>query len=79
MLVKIEVLSDISPIAVVNPAFIQHLRCTTKYNSTHPDLIDKSYTTVTMADGCQFRMEMSIGRVMEILTQQKQLAGAQNE
>ncbi len=67
MLVEIEVLSEMCPIAVVNPVFVQHLNYTTKYNSAHPNLTDKNYTTVTMADGTQYYMEMSIEKVVEKL------------
>lgn len=69
MLIEIDILCDMCPIAVVNTDFIQSLRYTTYGNSSHPLLVDKSYTTITMADGSEFWVEMSIERTMEKLKQ----------
>lgn len=67
MLLKIEILADLYPTAMVNPAFVQHVQYTTRGNSNVHHLMEKSYTTITMADGRLYLVEEPIERVWEIL------------
>jgi len=51
----------------INPDFVQCLFYVTKGNSSNPELIDKEYTTITMADGSQHGVNMSLDTVMSRL------------